>query len=420
MVSCGKLFPLQFGIGDTVLSFLLLSARWAAAGVFLVTAVALRLHAEEEGPYFPVGEAAADDAPVLPEGSAASQLVSVENDVFAVVALNWADARAVERISDALSKVVGPGLSLPSWWQQLIVVQLVPPEFYSGEDAYHIEIDERGGTVVSLRWDETLSLESTCEALARSYLIQRLRLVDPSLDPGDIPDWMIFAVGAALESSWLPGRRDAFREQAKWQPPLGFADILTAKGPYGEIRGWIATESYWLFQFLTREWRDLPDALWLTMLTGNEPDWQTLANHSATPGDPLLRELWWAVGRSDLLLSRTSAVLPPDEARELIIRLAHLTHEDEQGDARLSADAILELDDPSVFIPEALDRARIAKLLLVRINPLYHNALVSLGFYYETVGKGDLAAAARHFHQFLSDFHDASILHDAANRLIRE
>lgn len=366
--------------------------------------------------------AAADvegDAPAAADVAAAPQLVVAENDTFSVVGFNWNEARAVERISAELRDVTAGWLALPTRLRQLIVVQLIPPEHYRGEEAYHIEVDDRGGIVVALLWDETLRLESVCEALARAYLIKRLWLFDPTLDPDSIPDWLAFAVGASLEVAWIPGRREALRERAKQQPPLGFADIFNADGPYGETREWVATEAYWLLRFLRREWRRLPDSLWLTVLTGTEPDWVLLAEHSTTPADATMRELWWAVGRADLLLSRAGAVLSLDESREVITRLAYITYEDESGDVRMPASAVLEFDDPAPFAADASDRTRITKLLLVRINPVYHNALISLGFFYEALSEKKFAAAADHYRQFLEDFDDASTLHSAVDELMQ-
>lgn len=388
--------------------------RWSAGVAWACLAAIVSAFAADDGSSLPADQANAEDPADEPP------MVVVENDTFSVVGPNWNEVRAVERISAALRDVTSGWIGLQQRPRQLIAVQLVPTTHYTADDAYHINVDGRGGVWVFLRWDEDLRLESVCEALARAYLIKRLWQFDPALEPEVIPDWLVFSLGASLEVVWIPGRRDALRERAKTHPPLAFEDVFRASGPYGETRDWIATEAYWLLRFVRAEWRRLPDSLWLTVLTGNEPDWPLLAQHSPTPADATLRELWWAVGRADLLLSRSGAVLSLDESREILTRLAYVTYQDDAGDVRLPANAVLEFDDPAPFAVDASDKTRIAKLLLVRINPVYHNTLIALGFFYEALAADDFSAAANHYQQFLADFDAASILHAEVNQLIGE
>lgn len=364
------------------------------------------------------------NVPVLVEpdshGIDESGLAVAENDIFTVIGSSFNDVRSVERISAALRGLASGWLALERRPQQLIAVQLIDRQHRPGDDQYHIQIDGRGGVTVSLSWNEDLPLALACEALARAYLVKVLWQYHPDLDAETIPDWLVFALGASLEVEWISGRRKALIERAKANPPLGLDEILNATGPYGERRDWVAVESYWLLRFLRAEWRRLPQSLWLTFLAGSEPDWAIVADHSATPSDRRGRELWWAVGRADLILSRSSPVLSLDESRDLVARMGYVVFEDETRDYRMPANAILDLEQPEPYISFAADQARISKMLLVRINPVYYNALIALGFFYESMTNGDFTAAAAHFDQFLADFATATQLHEEINRLLED
>lgn len=348
------------------------------------------------------------------------RLVSAQNDYFVVVAESMDDARPMVRLADGLPDLIRSWLVTDYVPSQQIVVQLIPPQLYSGTESYYLTADGRGGFIVSFRWNSELSLETACEGLARAFLASLLWQHDPGADPAQIPDWLVFGLSTGLEVSWASGRRNALYAEAQRDPALELEDILQATGPYGDRRDWVARESYLLLQFLQAELRDVSRQMWARVLKGEPFPWNQLTQWIEFLPDANARRLWWMVGRTDLLKSRVGPVLSLSESRQICIRLAYVTIEERKGDQRLAGEALIEhvSEDRDQLQRTYQDRIRMIKLILPRINPIYYNVMVSLGQFFEQLDAGNAEAATEAYLRFADDFAAAERLHQSAEALL--
>jgi hypothetical protein len=203
---------------------------------------------------------------------------------------------------------------------------------------------------------------------------------------------MKIAFGEMLEVSLYPAMADHFFEEATHQPSLSLRQIMTAVGPYDrDQRAILGTNAYWLTRFLEDEAGGSAQvAPLLAALAGGAPPPDALRQTCPdrfTDGATL--ELWWAVGYRDMMSRKTPPLQTMAQTHALLDDLEAIVIEAGGHDQRLSVgDVWNQRTAPRVraALKTRFDQARAA---LPTANPVFYNALLSLGTSLEALQRDD-------------------------------
>lgn len=356
---------------------------------------------------------------LLPAAGEDRNLRSAGNDQFEIVGLHDRSVRYVEELSREIVVVAERYLAREALqFPQRILVSLKPPEYVDFEGDYIVRARKRGFVNLDLRWDESLSLLTTCRALSDGLLVRYsiLNYGDAVLDT--LPKWPATAIGTKAylrlrpaQSRQLPAWLDAKSTttvesllRRKWSDSVqdfnGYAFLYALEQTGLErkkIRSLIA-------QSLSGA--DISDAL----------------VRSIQLGDPLaeVRPLneWWRASFAELLVPAEEPMERMEASRLWIEALSDLSNSEFED---LNLAQLWDERENEALRSMIEARYEILRLRILQVNPAYFNAARSLGALFETYLRGE----RRHLYVhrlvgFLGDFEDSKELEKAVNRALSE
>lgn len=340
------------------------------------------------------------------------------DDLFQVIGLDFAGIQTVGAISDQME---GLGLhyfpearALP----EPIRVTLSPDPGFP--EPYRISPQPNGNFFIYVRWDADTRFGDVCQALASAF-VRRAALWRFGREATP-PHWLELALGQLLEARIRPGYADTQREEALARPPMGLEELLAAQGPFGLEQEKVALNAVWFFRLLENRVADrvvFRRAL-AAFLKGLDPTYilvKVFPRQFAEPGD---LEMWWAVGFQAMVRSRETPFFTMEQSRQLVGRLAIVTVDVDGQDQRLAGTPLWTLREREEAASALRQRQREIKLEIQRVNPVYYNALLSLGLFFEAALQAPSEVEAEAANQrFLNDFREAQALELEIKRLLR-
>jgi len=340
--------------------------------------------------------------------------------VFSVIGLSFDGTQTVGAMSDQMERL---GLRYFPEAQDIpepIRVMLVrSPDF---EAPYTVKMQPNGNYFVYIDWNEDTRFGDVCQALASAF-VRRTAVWRFGQSGGPAaPDWLELAFGQLLEAAIRPGYADVQREKALVRPPMGLEELLNASGPFDLQQEKVALNAVWFFRLLQTR---IPDRMHFrrvlaAFLKGLNPAYVLV---KAFPGEFETREeleMWWAVGFQSMARSRETPFFSMEQSRELIRDLAIVTVNIDGQDRRMAGPNLWEFRDRAEVASALKLRHREIKLELQRVNPVYYNAVLSLGLFFEVaMASEDLAAVKAANERFLGDYRAAQELEIEIKRLLR-
>ncbi len=334
--------------------------------------------------------------PAEPDAEAPTEPRLVEDDWLLVVAEDSLAAGAILNIGQA-----AVGVGQREWFfgrtlRQSVIVRLIRAAPAGPEDApYRVRAPANGPVSLALRWHAEAPFDDVVQGVAHALLVASLRERSEGQAPEPLP-WLVHAFALQVQVALQPLRRQWFARQALAQGVPAVRSIWEAETYFGEDRQGRALSSYWLLrcvraEAVSREWY----SAFLQGLLREGGGVEALNGLRAEAiSDDQARELWWAVSFQAEVRARLGPVLPMEDSRRLLERLSLLRAFVAEAEREFAPEDLwLVRDDPKVRQAVA-QRVREVKVEVPVINPVYHNALLSLGALYEALLQEDAEAAA--------------------------
>jgi len=342
------------------------------------------------------------------------------DDQFRVIGTDFGGLQTAGAMTDQMERL---GLryfpELRNVREPIQVTLLANPKF---EEPYRISPQPNGNYFVYLAWNGETRFSDVCQALASAF-IRKAASWRYGRDAGPhAPDWLELAFGQLLEAGIRPGYADTQGEEALIRPPLGLLEMLEAEGPFGLEQKRVALNAVWFFRLLENRItdRELFRKVLAAFLKDLEPAFIMTKAFPGRFNSPQEIEMWWAVGFQAMARGRETPFFSMAQSRELVRSLAIFTIDLDGRDQRVAGPVLWELRKRE-NVRSALElRQREIKLELQRVNPVYYNALLSLGLFVETtLAAEDLASVQAANQQFLADFRASQELELEIKRLLR-
>lgn len=299
------------------------------------------------------------------------------------------------------------------------VTLLSAPAF---DGAYTVSMQPNGNYFVYIRWDSDTRFGDVCQALASAFT-RRVAIWRYGQSYGPkTPHWLELAFGQLLEAAIRPGYADTQREKALVRPPMGLDELLTARGPFDIDQEKVALNAVWFFRLLENR---IPDrTLFRRVLAAFLKDLNpSYVMVKAFPGqfeNQEQLEMWWAVGFQSMARSRETPFFTMEQSRELVRSLAIVTASVNGQDRRMAGPTLWQNRQVEEVMSALEMRHREIKLELQRVNPVYYNAVLSLGLFFEAAMTAeDAQTVVGANDRFLEDLRDAQELEIEIKRLLR-
>lgn len=353
-----------------------------------------------ENPY------ASNDPMPLTTAEAENELRYLEKPHFIVVGMQLDSVHTMSNLATEAIRSLQRRVTIPKEFTPKILIQLVPAEEAFIETDYKV-YDNGAETVISYRWDASITLETAAEGIIEGIMrtLNRQRYGE-AVSP---PVWLKLAMLEDLRVSLSNERLDYLTREAKFLPYMKLDQILNAKDDFGIARDVFSMHAYWLMRFFgyeigskTKE-RQLFEALSLQrdsaqVLTRAFPEYYA---------DESTRSMWWAVGVQGQARSQGNVILSLGESRRRIQELAAVTAQISDADYRFSAGELWEERAKPEVQQAVIQNLREIKMEIPRVNPLYYNSLLSLGQMLEALAYGDEDAYHQLYQVYQKDMQQA-------------
>ncbi|WP_309395844.1 hypothetical protein [Cerasicoccus maritimus] len=342
------------------------------------------------------------------------------NGLFQVIGLSFDGTQTVGAMADQMERI---GLRYFPEIRQIplpIRVTLMSDANYNAP--YIIKQQPNGNYYVYIAWNEDTRFGDVCQALASS-LVRRAAVWRYGKSAGETaPQWLELALGQLLEAAIRPGYADVQREKALKRPPMGLDQLLNAEGPFGLEQEKVALNAVWFFRLLENRIpeRTLFRKVLAAFLNDLNPNYVMVKAFPNAFENQQQLEMWWAVGFQAMARSRETPFFTMGQSRDMIRDLAILTVSIKGVDHRMAGMSLWQ----NRALPEVQSalqmRHREVKLELQRTNPVYYNAILSLGLFFEVAMNSEEAPPVEAANaRFLSDYRDAQELELEIKRLLR-
>lgn len=329
------------------------------------------------------------------------------NRYFEIVSEDYASLQTVAQIAQEMGDLGSAYYSVSNRIQP-ILVQLRQPSAVSFHGDYQIRPQANGEITIDIKWSELTEIKVVSQALASGFLnrvaIARFGLAATS----KIPDWLELAFSELLLTKLRPAYADYQLAYALRTPMLLAEQILTAQAPLVDDQAQVANNAYFLFKNLEYELaEDVLRRVLLEFLANRAP-WEVMQH--AFPQDLNSRktlELWWAVAFQNYVRSRQGLFYAMRESREWIERLSVFTLELDGKEHRVQGPELWEMQHAAGMDLLLFHRLREIKLQMQKVNPVYFNALLSLGLIFEALQVNSEQLFVQHYQQFLDDYENA-------------
>ena len=359
-------------------------------------------------------------------------LRKTSNHYFEVAGTDFVSVQFVSHMAQEAGEYCASIVPMSNALPRPILVELVPDDRANFQVPFLIRPQANGNVNVYLRWNESATIKDTCQALVSAYLVRcAIWRFGHSAAP-EVPDWLEIGLGLGLQVHLRPALIDEVVEASSKDQPWPLERIFKLKGNEGLQSPEARRVCFWLVRFLDNQSpdRERYQRLMLGFLR-NLPPYDLLATSFPEKVTDLhATNLWWAVGYEATIRSRQSPFYSLDQSSKLVREIATITAEQDGQDIRLGLEQLFEFRGNTALTRAAQQRVREIKLELQKINPVYYNALLSLGLAYEAwlemeapVGEEDeLSPEQKAFAQalvlFERDFEAAQLLDLEIKRLL--
>tara|TARA_B100001971_G_scaffold215081_1_gene257197 strand:- start:11461 stop:12615 length:1155 start_codon:yes stop_codon:yes gene_type:complete len=348
---------------------------------------------------------------------AAPQLRTVRNQYFEVLGLDLRSVSYVSELSVFTAEIAqrylkAEGMDFP----QPILLSLRPEIHVDFEGDYRVGLGERNSVQLDVRWEDDMTLQRTCRALAEALLRQYSLFNYGRLAATNLRAWPV----EALADEIYYGLRSAEFVEAlerRRKSPLGSLQAIVARlqSEHAKAAGSVDSDAgYWLLTALKSSHlkRDTVVSLFQQATAGRdiEQALTTAIQPSGPTAEPVSAEDWFHARMADLLEQEYDVIESMDTSRDWLTTLANLQEPFalESGEKKLNLRSLwLHRADPAV---QERVRARYEILLLrmARINPAYYNPARSLGVLFESILQETPSHLyLHHLTIYLSDWEDA-------------
>lgn len=354
---------------------------------------------------------------------------------FEVLGTDYNAVQSVGTMARALEYIVGDYLPYIDDFPQPLWVRIEPGP--QRTPPFQIQVAENGNVGVIFFWNEQVSMETVAQALSWA-LLQRIAIWRWNVrDETAVPYWLLNAIAAEIPIQVQPARNQgAVREISITEDLLPLSDLLkrSALGTVGVAQDPAADlQSLWFYRYLRDQAPNRKTFGLLIEAFLSEKDGM-LVLQRMFPGQVESAERlqqWWEVGLASLVHRQQGIVYSMDRSNELVAALNGVTAWWDGEDRRLRGPALLPLREDPRWQSAFWRQQRELKLELARINPIYFNALLSLGQFYdlllerggsaEKLGTAELRTQAEAtYAQFLQDWAHAQALHRAVAGVLEQ
>lgn len=324
-----------------------------------------------------------------PEGDAAlDELLSdvhvEEETYFFVVATDADAAKYVSRLCEEMTLLAARYLAMPSRFRREVLIQLVPVEEAGFRAPYRVSTTDLGEVIVSIRWDEQTAFSMVCQAVARGFLQGWVAHYYGQEALEKTPPWLDIALGLRLQTSVQPRFRDFLKQESTRLPTLSLIEVTAPDAAQKHSIELLGLHAYWLFELVRSETNRRDFSYFLDAVVRGIPTMEAIDKLVADKAERSDDFLWWAVGFQDQVHTQQGALMPLEQAREELLRFSTITVEINGADENLDLRGIWQYRHKATVQAAISWRLREIKLALNRFNPVYYNALHSLGRLYET------------------------------------
>lgn len=319
----------------------------------------------------------------------------IEDDWLLVVAENATAASAILDIGQAVVEVGQREWLFGRTLRESVIVRLIEAAPAGPEDApYAVRFAKDGPVTLSLRWHAEAPFDDVVQGLAHALLVANVRERARGQAPAP-PPWLVHALALETQVALQPLRRQWLAREALSMELPALEQLMELTAYFGGDRRRLALASYWLVQTLRAEAvdRSAYERL-LSERLREEGGREALdALVFGTELDDAARELWWAVHFQAQVRSRLGPVLPLEDSRRLLERLSLLRAFVAEAEREFAPADLWPVRSDAAVRSAVFQRVREVKVEVPAINPVYHNALLSLGAFYEVLLREDVEEA---------------------------
>ena len=306
-----------------------------------------------------------------------------------------------------------------------ILVTLRPGKRVEFEENYRIWVSPRGQVNLDFCWDESLSFETTCRALAEAYLLHYARFNYGLKADERIRFW---ACSALVSQSYLnlrPARKVNYIDKARQSEMLEIGTLLSLYWLEATEKKLDLNQGYWVFQILRESGLTNPQVTALLDRAIAGENVETLivkALFSENDGRSKARlEKWWHSQLRSYLAQEHEFCDSLITSRSWIQEMADFDVYSASTGKLKNLMNLWDCRDDKNLRSVLSARCEIIRLRMEQVNPAYFNAALSLGALYETV----LEAENKHefvraLSVYLNDWEDTKRLHARVDELISE
>ncbi|MBC2593131.1 hypothetical protein H5P28_02545 [Ruficoccus amylovorans] len=372
------------------------------------------------------------DSPELP-ATPRVQVRVTPNNYFQVAGEDYVSVQYVTHMAQQAGEYGSSLVPLSKSLPLPILVKLVPAAQASFESAFVIRPQPNGDVHVSIRWGEDTEFSQVCQALMSGWLVRCAIWRFGTDAAAEVPDWLELGAGLGLEVQLRPALIDEIALQSRKENPWSLERIFSIRGMDSSDSVQARRQCLWLLRFLENQSSDRErfQRLMAGFLKNLPPFHLLVAAFPESLPDEWTTAMWWAVGYEMGVRARQTPFYSLDESVKLIKDCATLTAEIDGRDVRALIHELYPYRGNPVMRSAARQRVREIKLLLQKVNPVYHNALLSLAVVYDTwlvlpqPESGDVfepseadKAYFRALELFTADYQTAELLNADIQRLL--
>ena len=339
------------------------------------------------------------------------RVFAVSSADFDVVSEDAVAARYSLTASREVMDTVRRYFKLPGGPAKPILVRLVPSLKWSGEGSFHTIVETAGEVSVSIHWHRGLEREAFVRALVRASLLRWIIWTFGSRGELALPLWIELAMTEETIARNNPAYREYLRTAALDSLPFSLSGIIGVQSD-GHSSPAASVAAYWLFRFILSkcESREHFRTVLGRLIMGENAQIsreilrRTLGDR-LPDGEDL--DLWWLVGSYYITDTRGASVYSMARSVRLINDLSDFVLEVENGSARIDIQDLYSRREDGTVQAVIRRRLRAVQAEIALINPVYTNALISLGQSLEAVEKGDESSFQDLLRQFRKDTESA-------------
>lgn len=334
-------------------------------------------------------EAAAEDGTPAPKAAARTRFA--EDDWFLIVAEEPLTVGVLLEIGQAAVAVLQRDWAVEAAATRQTIVRVVRTRpAGEGEAPYLLGTAAGGQVTVSLRWHAQAPFEDIVEGISLGLLTSVRASAAPE-EPASIPYWLVRAFAMEVQTDLQPLRRRYFAREALAMDVPTLEAVVQAPAAFNPEGRTLSLASYWLLQALEAESGSRSRYLELLRSLISVDDALAVLEEAFPElmGSTAQRELWWVVRFHEQTRSRLGPILDLERSRQRIEQLALLRARVAEAEREFAPEDLwIAREAPALRLAVA-QRLREVKVEVPRINPAYHNALLSLGAVYELVLQED-------------------------------